>query len=118
MVQELSPRHNTLKLTEVGQQPEELIAQDGAIVVLVVELQDLNEIVDATGILGELGLCEDWVEVIDLHHLLALLLLTTVLLNRVEGWVEIASPQKVTNVEAIDLSVTLEVVHIEGELNL
>merc|ERR1712243_538926 len=63
--------HETLGLllgqlrNEGGQQPEELVAEDGAVVVLVVELEDLDEVVDAAGVLGGLGLGEDGVEVVD-----------------------------------------------------
>jgi len=105
-------------LTEVGQQPEELVAEDGAVIVLVVELEDLDEVVDATGVLGGLGLGEDGVEVFDLHHLLALLLLAAELVDGVKGGVDVASPQQVSDVETIDLAVSLEVVHIKGKLDL
>ena len=105
-------------LTEVGQQPEELVAEDGAVIVLVVELEDLDEVVDAAGVLGGLGLGEDGVEVVDLHHPLALLLLASELVDGVEGGVDVAGPQQVADVEPIDLAVSLEVVHIKGELHL
>ena len=109
---------NVFVLTEVGQQPEELVAEDGAVIVLVVELEDLDEVVDATGVLGGLGLGEDGVEVVDLHHPLALLLLAAELVDGVQGGVDVASPQQVSDVEAIDLAVSLEVVHIKGKLDL
>jgi len=105
-------------LTEVGQQPEELVAEDGAVIVLVVELEDLDEVVDAAGVLGGLGLGEDGVEVLDLHHPLALLLLAAELVDGVEGGVDVAGPQQVADVEPIDLAVSLEVVHIKGKLDL
>jgi len=105
-------------LTEVGQQPEELVAEDGAVVVLVVELEDLDEVVDAAGVLGGLGLGEDGVEVLDLHHPLALLLLAAQLIDGGKGGVDVARPQEVANVEAINLAVTLEVIDIKGELHL
>ena len=105
-------------LTEVGQQPEELVAEDGAVIVLVVELEDLDEVVDAAGVLGGLGLGEDGVEVLDLHHPLALLLLAAQLIDGGKGGVDVARPQEVANVEAINLAVTLEVIDIKGELHL
>jgi len=105
-------------LTKIGQQSEEFVAQDGAVIVLVVELQDFNEIVDATGVLGVLGLLVDGVEVVDLHDLLALLLLTSDFVDGVEGGVQVAGSQQIADVVAINLTVTLEVIHIKGEFDL
>ena len=104
-------------LTEVGQQSEELVLKDGAVLVLVVQLQDLNEVVEATGVLGVLGLLEERVEVIELEGLLSLLGLTAQLSDGLQGGVEVASAEKVTNIEAIDGAVALEVVDLEGELD-
>merc|ERR1712242_562251 len=39
-------------LSEVGQQSEQLVGQHGVVVVLVVQLQDLNEVVEASLVLG------------------------------------------------------------------
>ena len=52
--------------TEVGEETEELLAEDGVVLVLVVELEDLHEVVDATGVLGLLGGLEQGVEVVNL----------------------------------------------------
>lgn len=101
--------------TQVGQEPEELIAQDGVVFVLVIELQDLHKVMDATGVLGLLGLFEDGIEVIDDHDLLALLGLTSQLVNGGQGGVQVACAQKVANVEAVHFAVALEVIDVEGE---
>lgn len=37
--------------TEIRQQPEEFIAQNGVVLVLVVQLENLNKVVNSTGVL-------------------------------------------------------------------
>ena len=105
-------------LTKIGQQPEEIFAEDGLVFVLVKQFQDLNEIVDATGVLGLLGQLEERVHVLEGDNLLALLLLATNSIDGLAGRVDVAGADEVTNVEAIDLAVTLEVIDLEGELDL
>ena len=92
--------------------------EDGLVFVLVVQLQDLNEIVDATGVLGLLGGLEERVHVLEGDNLLALLLLASNRVNGLVGRVDVAGADQVTNVETIDLAVTLEVIDLEGELDL
>ena len=92
--------------------------EDGLVFVLVVQLQDLNEIVDATGVLGLLGGLEERVHVLEGDDLLALLLLATDGIDGLAGGVDVAGADEVTDVEAIDLAVTLEVIDLEGELDL
>jgi len=105
-------------LTKIGQQPEEILAEDGFVLVLVVQFQDFNEIVDATGVLGVLGSLEDGVHLIHGDHLLALFLETTAhVVDGVVGGVQVAGADEVTNVESIDFAVTLEVIDLEGELD-
>ncbi len=70
---------------------------------------------DATGVLGLLGLFEDGVEVVDDHDLLSLLGLTAQLVDGGQGGVQVACAQKVADVEAVHLAVALEVVDVEGE---
>ena len=73
---------------------------------------------DATGVLGVLGLLEDGVHLVDGDHLLALFLETTAhVVDGVVGGVQVAGADEVTNVESIDFAVTLEVVDLEGELD-
>lgn len=74
-------------LTEIGEQPEELVLKDGAVLVFVVQLQDFNEVVEATSVLGVLGLLEDGVELIDLDHSLSLLRFSTKVGDGLQGWV-------------------------------
>lgn len=108
-----------IKPTKIGQQPEEILGEDGLVLVLVVQFQDFNEIVDAAGILGVLGLLEDGVHLVEDDHPLAFLLETTAhVLDGVHGGVQVAGTDEVTNVEGIDLTFTLEVIDLEGELDL
>ena len=106
-----------IKLTQVGQQPEEIFAKHGLVGVFVVQLQDLNEIVDATGVLGVLGLFEEGIHVLEDDDLLALLLLTADISNGLHGGVQVAGANEVTNVETVDLAISLEVIDLEGELD-
>lgn len=105
-------------LSEIGEEPEEILAEDGLVLVLVVQLEDLNEVMDATGVLGVLGALEDGVHVLKGDHLLALLLHAADLVDGLVGGVQVAGPDEVANVETVDLAITLEVVHLKGELDL
>jgi len=103
-------------LAEVGEEEVELVRQDGVVLVLVVQLQDLNKVVESTLVLGLLAGLVDGVAVDLLQHPLALLLLTSDLGDGLEGWVEVAGSEKVAGVEGIDLTVSLEVIDVEGEV--
>ncbi len=72
---------------------------------------------EATGVLGVLGLLEEGVEVVDLEGLLSLLGLTSQFGDGLEGGVQVAGAQQVTDVESVDLAVTLEVVDLKGKLD-
>ena len=106
-----------LKLTKIGQQPEEFVLEDGAVLILVVQFKDFNEVMEATGILGVLGFLEDGVELINLQGSLALVVLTSELTDGLEGGVQVAGAEQVSDVEAINLAVSLEVIDLEGELD-
>ena len=104
-------------LTEVGQQQEQLMGQHGVVVVLVVQLQDLNKVVEATLVLAVLGSLVGGVAVGLAQGLLALLGLTADLGDGLEGGVQVAGTDEVAKVEGVNLAVTLEVVHIEGKVD-
>ena len=106
-----------LKLTKIGQQPEEFVLEDGAVLILVVQFKDFNEVMEATGILGVLGFLEDGVEFINLQGSLALVVLTSELTDGLEGGVQVAGAEQVSDVEAINLAVSLEVIDLKGKLN-
>merc|ERR1719336_2864383 len=104
-------------LSEVGEQSEQLVGKHGVVVVLVVQLQDLNEVVEASLVFGVLaGLVHG--EHVGLgEELLALGDSTADLLDGLQGGVQVAGADEVANVEGIDLAVSLEVIDIEGEVD-
>jgi hypothetical protein len=104
-------------LTEVHQQLEQLELQDGVVDIFVVQLQDLNEVVEATLVLGVLaGLVHG--EDIGLgEELLALGDSTADLLDGLQGGVQVAGADEVANVEGVDLAVSLEVIDVKGEVD-
>merc|ERR1719464_563153 len=104
-------------LTEVDQQLEQLKLQDGVVGIFVVQLQDLNEVVEASLVLGVLaGLVHG--EDIGLgQELLSLGDSTSDLLDGLQGWVQVAGTDEVAGVEGINLAVSLEVVDVKGEVD-
>ena len=72
---------------------------------------------DATGVLGVLGLFEEGIHILEDDGLLALLLLTSNLDNGLHGGVQVASADEISNVETIDLAISLEVIDLKGELD-
>ena len=104
-------------LTEVHQQLEQLELQDGVVGIFVVQLQDLNEVVEATLVLGVLaGLVHG--EDIGLgQELLSLGASTSDLLDGLQGGVEVAGTDKVANIEGVNLAISLEVIDVKGEVD-
>merc|ERR1712117_900213 len=104
-------------LTEVHQKLEQLVLQDGVVGIFVVQLQDLNEVMEASLVLGVLaGLVHG--EDIGLgQELFSLGDSTTDLLDGLQGWVEVAGTDKVANIEGINLAVSLEVIDVKGEVD-
>merc|ERR1712004_615472 len=100
-------------LTEVHQQLEQLELQDGVVGIFVVQLQDLNEVVEATPVLGVLaGLVHG--EDIGLgEEFLALGDSTADLLDGLQGGVQVAGADEVANVEGV----YLEVIDVKGEVD-
>merc|ERR1719266_1966938 len=60
---------------------------------------------------------EEGIHVLEADGLLALLLLTTNLSDGLHGGVQVAGANEVTNVETVDLAISLEVIDLEGELD-
>ena len=104
-------------LSEVGQETEQLVGQHGVVVIFVVELQDLNEVVEASLVLGVLaGLVHG--EDLGLgDHLLALLSGASDLGDGLQGGVQVASADEVASIEGINLAISFEVIDIEGEVD-
>merc|ERR1711892_825437 len=68
-------------LTKVGKETEKFISNHGVVVIFVIKLQDFNEVMESTLVLGvDFSLGE---------HLLALLSLTSDLFDGFEGWVQV-----------------------------
>ena len=72
---------------------------------------------EATGILGVLGFLEDGVELINLQGSLALVALSTELTDGLECGVQVAGAEQVSDVESINLTISLEVIDLKGKLN-
>jgi len=104
-------------LAKVGQEEEQLVANHGVVLVFVIQLQDLNEVVESTLVLGVLGSLVDGVHLGLLQHLLALFGLSSDLSNSFEGGVEVAGTEEISGVESINIAISLEVVDIEGEVD-
>merc|ERR1711936_646316 len=104
-------------LTEVHQQLEQLELQDGVVGIFVVQLQDLNEVVEATLDLGVLaGLVHG--EDIGLgQELLSLDTSTSNLLDGLQGGVKVAGTDEVAGVEGVNLAVSLEFIDIKSEVD-
>ena len=93
------------------------MGQHSVVIIFVVQLQDLNEVVEATLVLGVLGSLVGGVALGLGEDLLALLGLTADLGNGLEGGVQVAGTDEITQVESINLTISLEVIDIEGEFN-
>ena len=104
-------------LTKVHQELEQLELQDGVVGIFVVQLQDLNEVVEATLVLGVLaGLVHG--EDIGLgQELLSLGAATSDLLDGLQGGVQVAGTDEVAGVEGVNLAISLEVVDVKGEVD-
>ena len=104
-------------LSEVHQQLEQLRSQHGVVGIFVVQLQDLNEVVEATLVLGVLAGLVHGVDLGLGQELGSLGAAATDLLDGLQGGVEVAGADKVADVEAINLAVSLEVVHIKSKVD-
>merc|ERR1719447_242629 len=104
-------------LTEVHQQLKQLELQDGVVGIFVVQLQDLNEVVEATLVLGVLAGLVHGEDIRLGEELLALGDSTADLLDGLQGGVQVAGADEVANVEGVDLAVSLEVMDVKGEVD-
>ena len=104
-------------LTEVGQETEQLVGQHGVVVIFVVQLQDLNEVVEASLVLAVLGGLVDGEDLVLGQHLLSLLGGASNLSDCLEGGVQVASSDEVTSEESVNLAISLEVIDIKGEVD-
>merc|ERR1712020_89672 len=86
-------------LTEVHQQLEQLELQDGVVGIFVIQLRDLNEVVEATLVLGVLAGLVHGEDIRLGQELLSLSDSTTDLLDGLQGGVKVAGTDEVANVE-------------------
>merc|ERR1712077_59596 len=104
-------------LTEVGKETEELVSDHGVVIVFVIKLQDFNEVMEASLVLGVLACLVHGEDFSLGKGLLSLLGLTSNFLNGSEGGVQVAGTDEISGIEGINLSISLEVIDIEGKLN-
>merc|ERR1712243_435031 len=104
-------------LSKVCEETEEFVSNHGVVSISVVELQDFNEVVEATLVLGVLAGLVHGEDVSFSKELGSLGLSSTDLTDGLQGGVEVTGADEVTGIEGINLAVTLEVVDVEGELN-
>ena len=93
------------------------MGQHGVVVIFVVQLQDLNEVVEASLVLAVLGGLVDGEDLVLGQHLLSLLGGASNLLDGVESGVKVAGSDEVTSEESINLAISLEVIDIKGEVD-
>ena len=94
----------------------ELSKHHGAVLVLVVELQALQEVLKRAHLLRLLDLSVDGIKLLELDELFALLLGAAQLLDHLEGGVKVETPEALAEVEHVDPGLALKVVNVEGEL--
>merc|ERR1712001_734313 len=104
-------------LTKVGQETEQFISNHGVVVIFVIKLQDFNKVVEATLVLGVLACLVHGEDISLGEHLLSLLALSSNLIDGLEGWVKVASTDKISGIEGINIAISLEVVDIEGKFD-
>ena len=104
-------------LSEVGQETEQLVGKHGVVVIFVVELQDLNEVMETSLVLGVLAGLVHGEDISLGEHLLSLLGGSSDLGDGLEGGVQVAGSDQITSIESINLAISLEVIDIEGEFD-
>ena len=93
------------------------MGQHGVVVIFVVQLQDLNEVVEASLVLAVLGGLVDGEDLVLGQHLLSLLGGASNLSDCLEGGVQVAGSDEVTSEEGVNLAISLEVIDIKGEVD-
>jgi len=104
-------------LTEVGKETEKLVSNHGVVVIFVIKLQDFNEVVESTLVLGVLACLVHGEDISLGKDLLALFSLASDLSDGLEGWVQVAGTDEVSGVEGINIAISLEVIDIESKFD-
>jgi len=103
--------------TKIFQNVGQFRGHHGAILFLVVKLEDFNEIVVAATVLVLLDGDEHGDELFEFHHLLTLLGWDGELFQLLVGGVEVDSTEQVRDVPGIDNTFAIEIEDVEGELH-
>merc|ERR1719431_2145263 len=104
-------------LTKVGEETEEFILKHSVVLIFVIKLQNFNEVMESTLVLGVFASLVHGEDISLGEHLLSLLGLTSNLLDGLEGWVQVASADEISGIEGINFAVSLEVIDIEGKFD-
>merc|ERR1712012_1533027 len=104
-------------LSEAGKKTEQLVGKHGVVVIFVIELQDLNEVMETSLVLGVLAGLVHGEDISLGEHLLSLLGCSSDLGDGLEGGVQVAGSDEVASVEGINLAISLEVIDIESEFD-
>ena len=103
-------------LSQVAKKLPQIVALHCVVIVLVVQLQDLNIVVEAS--LGFiLGLFELGPECLQTDGGRSLFLSASNLPNAFEGGVQVTSTEDIPNIEGIDGAISLEVIDIKGKVH-
>merc|ERR1719225_401018 len=93
------------------------MGQHGVVLIFVIQLEDLNKVVKASLVLGVLAGLVHGEHIVFGEHLLALLGLSSDFLNGLNSGVEVAGPDKVSNIEGIYFTISFEVIDIKSKVN-
>ena len=93
------------------------MGQHGVVLIFIIELQDLNKVVESSLVLGVLARLIHGEHIIFGEHLLALLSLSSDFLNGLNCRIQIAGPDKVSNIEGINFTISFEVIDIKSEVD-
>merc|ERR1719228_2244513 len=104
-------------LSKVGGKTEKLVSNHGVVVIFVIKLKDFNKVVESTLVLGVLACLVHGEDISLGEHLLSLLALSSNLIDSLEGCVQVASTDKISGIEGINIAISLEVIDIEGKFN-
>jgi len=93
------------------------MAHHCVVIIFVIQLQDFNKVMESSLVLRILACLVHWEHIGFFKHLLSLLSCSSNLFNSLQSWVQVAGTNKIPGIECVNISISLEVVHIEGELD-
>merc|ERR1712008_268462 len=104
-------------LTKICQNVLQFRGHHGAILFLVIKLEDFNEIVVEATVLVLLDGDEHGSELFELHHLFALLSGNSELFKLLVGGVQVDSTEQVRDVPGINNTFAIKIEDVEGEFH-